>query len=166
MKKEWKQLLKITNEWEAITGITGITGIAGSIIYSPIAGVAFSTGVFPGTKILDYYAMQGRKQYEKVQKIKKLRYHKTVLREVDFSISYNIEDKETIPNVDRLLVHYYTSYTSRTARSEKHQQIVKEMKEMIRYAARQISLDIYGFLLDLNIKPEKDNYLVDLSNYK
>lgn len=57
-------------------------------------------------------------------------------------------------------------HTSKTARSEKHQQIVEEMKEMIRYAARQISLDIYGFLLNLNIKPDKDNYLVDLFNYK
>lgn len=42
----------------------------------------------------------------------------------------------------------------------------KRMKEMIRYAARQISLDIFRFLLNLNIKPEKDNYLVDLFNYK
>lgn len=163
MEKEWKQLLKITDEWEAMTGITGV---AGSIIYSPKTGVAFMTDLFPGTKILDYYEMQGRKQYEKVQKIKKLRYHKTVLREVDFSISYDIANKEIIPNVDKMLVHYYTSHTSKTARSEKHQQIVEEMKEMIRYAARQISLDIYGFLLNLTIKPDKDNYLVDLFNYK
>lgn len=163
MEKEWKQLLKITDEWEAMTGITGV---AGSILYSPKTGVAFMTDLFPGTKILDYYEMQGRKQYEKVQKIKKLRYHKTVLREVDFSISYDIANKEIIPNVDKMLIHYYTSHTSKTARSEKHQQIVEEMKEMIRYAARQISLDIYGFLLNLNIKPDKDNYLVDLFNYK
>lgn len=153
------RLLRLTSLWENMTGIDVVTG---SIVFDINTGVKFLTALTANNKILDYYAMQGRKQYEQVQRIKDLKYYKTVVEEVDFSVSYDIEDKETPPNAAVLNGHYYTALTSKTTTNTDYQKLADELKDIILTVAKQISNDIYNYLLELKTEQESDDYLIEL----
>lgn len=158
----YEKLVKLTETWGSITGVNVILG---SIVYKPETGVAFLTGLFHNSKILDYYANEDKSKYEEVQQLKKQKGYKTVLKEVYFSVSYDVQDKETPPSERALRAHYYIYPNSKTAKNKKYQKIATQLTKIVLYAAINISLSIYDFAWDVNLTPAEKTYLIDPFEY-
>lgn len=154
-----KAISKITKSWQSMTGIEIFIG---SMIFNIETGVQFLTAIEPNSKILDYYEMQGRFNYENAQRIKNLKYYKRVIKEVSFSVSYTLDD-DTPPQAFNLKGYYYPkNKNSRVAKTKEYQQVAEELKAIILATAKRIALDIQQFLLEVRAEQENDEYLIDL----
>lgn len=153
--------VRLTNEWEALTGINTFVG---SIFYNTDTGVKFCADVEDINKLINYYSMQGRKQAEQIKNLKKLSYFKTVTKEISILVDYDFYAEDKTPKTAVLKSEWYSEPKAKVKNNKTHQELADKLKDIALYVAKQIADDIHQFLIDLKEEQESDEYLIELFN--
>lgn len=151
--------VRLTDEWEALTGINAFVG---SIFYNTDTGVKFFAQVEDINKLVNYYAMQGRRQAEQVKNLKKLSYFRTVTKELSIVVDYDIYAEDQTPRTDILKSGWYSAPTATVTDNKTRQELADKLKDIALYVAKQIADDIHQFLIDLKEEQESDEYLIEM----